>query len=71
MIEEKIGEIEKKMREEKKFELMDLKVKIGMKLMVVKKDKEEEMKMEESIEVMEKGRIMKVEKNEEVYEEKR
>lgn len=42
-----------------------------MKLMVVKKDKEEEMKMEESIEVMEKGRIMKVEKNEEVYEEKR
>ncbi|ENR03741.1 hypothetical protein H721_01570 [Brucella ovis IntaBari-2006-46-332] len=68
LLDEPLGALDKKLREETQFELMDLQVKLGMTFMVVTHDQEEAMTMADRIAVMDKGRIMQVATPAEVYE---
>ena len=68
LLDEPLGALDKKLREETQFELMDLQVKLGMTFMVVTHDQEEAMTMSDRIAVMDKGRIKQVATPAEVYE---
>ncbi|MGO1162656.1 ABC transporter ATP-binding protein [Brucella pseudogrignonensis] len=68
LLDEPLGALDKKLREETQFELMDLQVKLGLTFMVVTHDQEEAMTMSDRIAVMDKGRIMQVATPAEVYE---
>src|SRR5690606_35029778 len=68
LLDEPLGALDKKLREETQFELMDLQVKLGMTFLVVTHDQEEAMTMSDRIAVMDKGRIKQVAPPAEVYE---
>jgi len=68
LLDEPLGALDKKLREQTQFELMDLQVKLGMTFMVVTHDQEEAMTMADRIAVMDKGRIKQVATPAEVYE---
>lgn len=68
LLDEPLGALDKKLREETQFELMDLQWKLGLTFLVVTHDQEEAMTMSDRIAVMDKGRIMQVATPAEVYE---
>ncbi|RCS24645.1 ABC transporter ATP-binding protein [Phyllobacterium salinisoli] len=68
LLDEPLGALDKKLREETQFELMDLQYKLGLTFMVVTHDQEEAMTMADRIAVMDQGRIMQVATPAEVYE---
>ncbi|KXF78638.1 ABC transporter ATP-binding protein [Paramesorhizobium deserti] len=68
LLDEPLGALDKKLREETQFELMDLQYKLGLTFMVVTHDQEEAMTMADRIAVMDHGRIMQVATPAEVYE---
>ncbi|MBB2969705.1 ABC transporter ATP-binding protein [Mesorhizobium sp. RMAD-H1] len=68
LLDEPLGALDKKLREETQFELMDLQYKLGLTFMIVTHDQEEAMTMADRIAVMDRGHIMQVATPAEVYE---
>ncbi|CAN7604760.1 ABC transporter ATP-binding protein [Phyllobacterium sp. LjRoot231] len=68
LLDEPLGALDKKLREETQFELMDLQMKLGLTFVVVTHDQEEAMTMADRIAVMDKGKVMQVATPAEVYE---
>ena len=57
LLDEPLGALDKKLREETQFELMDLQQELGLTFIVVTHDQEEAMTMADRIAVMDKGEV--------------
>ena len=68
LLDEPLGALDKKLREETQFELMDLQQELGLTFMIVTHDQEEAMTMADRIAIMDKGRVMQVATPAEIYE---
>ncbi len=68
LLDEPLGALDKKLREETQFELMDLQQSLGLTFLIVTHDQEEAMTMADRISVMREGRIAQVGTPETVYE---
>ncbi|MEL6919909.1 MAG: ABC transporter ATP-binding protein, partial [Pseudomonadota bacterium] len=68
LLDEPLGALDKKLREETQFELMDLQQELGLTFMIVTHDQEEAMTMSDRIAVMDKGMICQVGTPAEIYE---
>ena len=68
LLDEPLGALDKKLREETQFELMDLQQKLGLTFVVVTHDQEEAMTMADRIAVMDQGEIVQVATPAEIYE---
>jgi putrescine transport system ATP-binding protein len=68
LLDEPLGALDKKLREETQFELMDLQQKLGLTFVVVTHDQEEAMTMADRIAIIDKGEVMQVATPAEVYE---
>ncbi|MEM1376251.1 MAG: ABC transporter ATP-binding protein [Pseudomonadota bacterium] len=68
LLDEPLGALDKKLREETQFELMDLQQELGLTFMIVTHDQEEAMTMSDRIAVMDKGIICQVGTPAEIYE---
>jgi putrescine transport system ATP-binding protein len=68
LLDEPLGALDKKLREETQFELMDLQVELGMTFLIVTHDQEEAMVMADRIALMREGQIAQIGRPEEVYE---
>ncbi|ATQ42533.1 ABC transporter ATP-binding protein [Caulobacter mirabilis] len=68
LLDEPLGALDKKLREETQFELMDLQIELGVTFLIVTHDQEEAMVMADRIAVMREGRIVQIGRPEEVYE---
>jgi putrescine transport system ATP-binding protein len=68
LLDEPLGALDKKLREETQFELMDLQQELGLTFIVVTHDQEEAMTMADRMAVMDQGRIIQVGTPAEVYE---
>ncbi|KAA3450576.1 polyamine ABC transporter ATP-binding protein [Mesorhizobium sp. SARCC-RB16n] len=68
LLDEPLGALDKKLREETQFELMDLQQELGLTFVVVTHDQEEAMTMADRIAIMDKGEVMQVATPPEVYE---
>lgn len=69
LLDEPLGALDKKLREETQFELMDLQERLGMTFMIVTHDQEEAMTVADRIAVMDKGRIVQIATPTEIYEQ--
>ena len=68
LLDEPLGALDKKLREETQFELMDLQQELGLTFVVVTHDQEEAMTMADRIAIMDKGKVIQVATPAEVYE---
>ncbi len=68
LLDEPLGALDKKLREETQFELMDLQHSLGLTFVVVTHDQEEAMTMADRIAIIDKGEVMQVATPAEVYE---
>ena len=68
LLDEPLGALDKKLREETQFELMDLQQDLGLTFVVVTHDQEEAMTMADRIAVMDLGRIVQIGTPAEIYE---
>ena len=68
LLDEPLGALDKKLREETQFELMDLQQELGLTFVVVTHDQEEAMTMADRIAVMDVGRIVQIGTPAETYE---
>ncbi|WP_425419536.1 ABC transporter ATP-binding protein [Oricola indica] len=68
ILDEPLGALDKKLREETQFELMDLQQELGLTFMIVTHDQEEAMTMSDRIAVMDKGIIAQIGTPAEIYE---
>ncbi|MBX3572556.1 MAG: ABC transporter ATP-binding protein [Mesorhizobium sp.] len=68
LLDEPLGALDKKLREETQFELMDLQQNLGLTFVVVTHDQEEAMTMADRIAILDKGQVMQVATPAEVYE---
>ncbi len=71
LLDEPLGALDKKLREETQFELMDIQHDLHMTFVVVTHDQEEAMTMADRIAVMDHGRIVQVATPGEIYEQPR
>ena len=69
LLDEPLGALDRKLREETQFELMDLQHDLGMTFVIVTHDQEEAMTMADRIAVMDKGRIIQIATPGEIYEQ--
>ena len=69
LLDEPLGALDKKLREETQFELIDLQMKLGMTFLIVTHDQEEAMTVADRIAVMKEGRIVQVATPAEIYEQ--
>jgi putrescine transport system ATP-binding protein len=69
LLDEPLGALDKKLREETQFELIDLQQKLGLTFVIVTHDQEEAMTVADRIAVMDHGRIIQVAAPAEVYEQ--
>ncbi|MBB3808282.1 ABC transporter ATP-binding protein [Pseudochelatococcus contaminans] len=69
LLDEPLGALDKKLRSETQFELMDLQVNLGMTFLVVTHDQEEAMVMADRVAVMDKGTIKQIAPPGQVYEQ--
>src|SRR5690606_34243291 len=60
LLDEPLGALDKKLREETQFELMDLQHELGLTFVIVTHDQEEAMTMADRIAVMDKGKVLQV-----------
>ena len=68
LLDEPLGALDKKLREETQFELMDIQHSLGLTFLIVTHDQEEAMTVSDRIAVMDKGIIMQVATPAEIYE---
>ncbi|WP_274630045.1 ABC transporter ATP-binding protein [Arvimicrobium flavum] len=68
LLDEPLGALDKKLREETQFELMDLQQTLGLTFVVVTHDQEEAMTMADRIAILDKGEVMQVATPPEIYE---
>jgi len=68
LLDEPLGALDRKLREETQFELMDLQEELKMTFLVVTHDQEEAMTMADRIAVMDAGEIVQVATPAEIYE---
>ncbi len=68
LLDEPLGALDKKLREETQFELMDIQQTLGLTFLIVTHDQEEAMTVSDRIAVMDKGVIMQVATPAEIYE---
>ena len=68
LLDEPLGALDKKLREETQFELMDLQQDLGLTFVVVTHDQEEAMTMADRIAVMNAGKVIQVATPPEIYE---
>ena len=68
LLDEPLGALDKKLREETQFELMDLQQDLGLTFVVVTHDQEEAMTMADRIAVMAAGKVSQVATPAEIYE---
>jgi putrescine transport system ATP-binding protein len=71
LLDEPLAALDKKLREETQFELMDLQVRLGTTFIVVTHDQEEAMAMADRIAVMDRGGLAQVATPAEIYEQPR
>jgi putrescine transport system ATP-binding protein len=69
LLDEPLGALDKKLREETQFELTDLQVTLGMTFVIVTHDQEEAMTVADRIAVMDQGEIIQVATPGEIYEQ--
>jgi putrescine transport system ATP-binding protein len=69
LLDEPLGALDKKLREETQFELMDLQVELGMTFLIVTHDQEEAMTVSDRIAVMNHGVIAQIGTASEIYEQ--
>jgi ABC-type Fe3+/spermidine/putrescine transport system ATPase subunit len=68
LLDEPLGALDKKLREETQFELMDIQEKTGTTFVIVTHDQEEAMTVASRVAVMDEGRIVQVDTPERIYE---
>ncbi len=68
LLDEPLGALDRKLREETQFELMDIQHTLGLTFLIVTHDQEEAMTVSDRIAVMDKGLIMQVATPAEIYE---
>jgi putrescine transport system ATP-binding protein len=68
LLDEPLGALDKKLREETQFELVNLQESVGLTFVVVTHDQEEAMTMADRISVMDHGKIVQVATPAEIYE---
>lgn len=68
LLDEPLGALDKKLREETQFELTDLQQELGLTFVVVTHDQEEAMTMADRIAILDKGEVMQVATPAETYE---
>ncbi|GAA6142392.1 ABC transporter ATP-binding protein [Hydrogenophaga sp. 5NK40-0174] len=68
LLDEPLGALDKKLREQTQFELVNIIEKVGVTCVMVTHDQEEAMAMANRIAIMSKGRVLQVGTPEEVYE---
>jgi putrescine transport system ATP-binding protein len=68
LLDEPLGALDKKLREETQFELMDIQQTLGMTFLIVTHDQEEAMTMSDRIAVMDRGIVKQVATPAEIYE---
>lgn len=68
LLDEPLGALDKKLREQTQFELVNIQEKVGITFVIVTHDQEEAMTMSSRIAVMDKGRIVQVATPSEIYE---
>jgi len=68
LLDEPLGALDKKLRQQTQFELMDIQEKTGTTFVIVTHDQEEAMTMASRIAVMNEGRLMQVATPEQIYE---
>jgi putrescine transport system ATP-binding protein len=71
LLDEPMAALDRKLREETQFELMDLQARLGTTFVIVTHDQEEAMTVAHRIAVMDRGRIVQVATPPEVYEQPR
>jgi putrescine transport system ATP-binding protein len=69
LLDEPLAALDKKLREETQFELIDLQQKLGLTFLIVTHDQEEAMTVADRIAVMNHGRIVQVATPAEIYEQ--
>ncbi len=69
LLDEPLGALDKKLREETQFELMDLQQQLGMTFLIVTHDQEEAMTVADRIAVMDHGKLIQVAGPSEIYEQ--
>jgi putrescine transport system ATP-binding protein len=69
LLDEPLAALDKQLREQTQFELMELQVKLGMTFMIVTHDQEEAMAVADRIAVMDHGRIVQMGTPAEIYEQ--
>ena len=69
LLDEPLGALDKKLREETQFELMDLQEKLGMTFLIVTHDQEEAMTVADRIAVMNEGAFEQIDPPSVIYEE--
>jgi putrescine transport system ATP-binding protein len=69
LLDEPLGALDKKLREETQFELIDLQMTLGLTFLIVTHDQEEAMTLADRIAVMDQGRVVQVATPAEIYEQ--
>jgi putrescine transport system ATP-binding protein len=69
LLDEPLGALDKKLREETQFELLDLQMSLGMTFVIVTHDQDEAMTMADRIAVMDKGKFVQISPPAELYEQ--
>lgn len=68
LLDEPLGALDKKLREQTQFELIDIQEKLGMTFIIVTHDQEEAMTVASRIAVMNEGQLIQVATPEQIYE---
>ena len=69
LLDEPLGALDKKLREETQFELLDLQMALGMTFVIVTHDQDEAMTMADRIAVMNQGQFVQISPPAELYEQ--
>ncbi len=69
LLDEPLGALDKKLRQDTQFELMDIQVSLGLTFLIVTHDQEEAMTVADRVAVMDRGRLIQVATPAEIYEQ--
>ncbi len=69
LLDEPLAALDRRLREDTRFELVDLQAKLGLTFVIVTHDQEEAMSLADRIGVMDHGRLVQVATPPEIYEQ--